>query len=96
MLKLIGSGSKQSEFVPIILPRDFLMLINYGIAESQGLPQISEDLLAAARLKINMSGHGKRGHETGKVVGFSDKISSILVPESFLEYSNGLYGGSSG
>ena len=84
--------NEDSEFVPIILPRDFLMLINYGIAESQGMPQISEDLLAVARLKIHMNGKTKRGKITGKVVGFSQKISSVLVPESFLNYSNQLYG----
>ena len=83
---------ENSEFVPIILPRDFLMLINYGIAESQGMPQISEDLLAAARLQIHMSGQQKKGQELGKVVGFSHKISSILVPKSFLDYSNQIYG----
>jgi len=85
---------KNSEFVPIVLPRDFLMLINYGIAESQGMPQISEDLLAAARLQIHMSGQSKNGKTIGKVVGFSHKISSILVPKSFLDYSNQLYGNS--
>jgi len=84
--------TENSEFVPIILPKDFLMLINYGIAESQGMPQISEDLLAVARLKIHMNGKTKRGKITGKVVGFSPKISSVLVPESFLTYSNKLYG----
>jgi len=84
--------NKESEFVPIILPRDFLMLINYGISESQGMPQISEDLLAVARLKIHMNGKTKRGEITGRVVGFSHKISSVLVPESFLNYSNKIYG----
>ena len=83
---------ESKDFVPIILPRDFLMLINYGIVESQGMPQISEDLLAAARLQINLSGQNKRGKLVGKVVGFSHKISSILVPESFLGYSNHIYG----
>ena len=86
------SWNEESDFVPIILPRDFLMLINYGIAESQGMPQISEDLLAVARLKIHMNGKTNRGKITGKVVGFSQKISSVLVPESFLNYSNSLYG----
>jgi hypothetical protein len=86
------SWDEGSDFVPIILPRDFLMLINYGIAESQGMPQISEDLLAVARLKIHMNGKFKNGVVTGKVVGFSHKISSILVPDSFLSYSNLKYG----
>jgi hypothetical protein len=86
--------NEKSEFVPIILPRDFLMLINYGISESQGMPQISEELLSVARLQIHMSGQGKKGVIIGKVVGFSHKISSILVPQTFIDYSNEIYGSS--
>lgn len=86
--------SEKSDYVPIILPRDFLMLINYGISESQGMPQISEELLSVARLQIHMSGQGKKGLIMGKVVGFSHKISSILVPETFINYSNEIYGSS--
>jgi len=84
--------TNEEDIVPIILPRDFLMLVNYGVAESQGLPQISEDLLAIARLKIEMKGKTKKGEIKGKVVGFSHKISSILVPQSFLDFSNNKYG----
>jgi hypothetical protein len=80
-----------SDYIPIVLPRDFIMLINYGFAQSQGMNQISEELLMAARLTIHINGNGKRIKMIGQVVGFSHKISSILVPESFLEYANGIY-----
>lgn len=84
--------TEESEFIPIVLPRDFIMIINYGFAQSQGMNQISEELLMAARLTIHIDGNGKKKEMIGRVVGFSHKISSILVPESFLTHANGIYG----
>ncbi len=84
-----------NDYIPIVLPRDFIMIINYGFAQSQGMNQISEELLMAARLTIHINGNGKQKKMIGRVVGFSQKISSILVPESFLKYSNGIYGNNS-
>jgi len=86
------SWNEKSEFIPIVLPRDFIMIINYGFAQSQGINQISEELLMAARLTIHIKGNGKEHKMIGRVVGFSQKISSILVPESFLEFANPIYG----
>ncbi len=86
----------ENDIVPIILPRDFLTLVNYGIAPSQGLPQISEDLIKSVRLRIHLIGDHSRGVVLGQVVGFSAQISSVLVPESFIEYSNNKYGASKG
>ncbi len=84
--------NEESEFIPIVLPRDFIMIINYGFAQSQGINQISEELLMAARLTIHIDGNGQKKKMIGRVVGFSHKISSILVPESFLHYSNEIFG----
>ncbi len=84
--------NENSEFIPIVLPRDFIMIINYGFAQSQGMNQISEELLMAARLTIYVDGNGKKTQMIGRVVGFSHKISSILVPEAFLTHANGIYG----
>jgi len=84
--------NEDSEFIPIVLPRDFIMIINYGIAQSQGFNQISEELLLAARLTIHIKGKDENTKMIGRVVGFSQKISSILVPASFLEHANGIYG----
>jgi hypothetical protein len=84
--------NKDSEYIPIVLPRDFIMIINYGIAQSQGFNQISEELMMAARLNIHIKGEDKKTIKMGRVVAFSQKISSILVPKSFLDYSNAEYG----
>lgn len=84
--------NEESEFIPIVLPRDFIMIINYGIAQSQGFNQISEELLMAARLTIHIKGENQNTKMMGRVVGFSQKISSILVPKSFLDYSNAEFG----
>src|SRR5687768_889935 len=72
------SWNSTSEYIPIVLPRDFIMIINYGFAQSQGINQISEELLMAARLTIHIDGNGKKTTMMGRVVGFSQKISSIL------------------
>jgi hypothetical protein len=84
--------NEESEYIPIVFPRDFIMIINYGIAQSQGFNQISEELLLAARLNIHLKGEDKKEIKMGRVVGFSQKITSILVPESFLDYANENYG----
>lgn len=84
--------NENSEYIPIVLPRDFIMIINYGFAQSQGMNQISEELLMAARLTIHINGNGQKTKMIGRVVGFSHKISSILVPESFLTFANAQYG----
>jgi hypothetical protein len=86
------SWNEESEYIPIVLPRDFIMIINYGIAQSQGFNQISEELMLAARLKIHIKGKDGNTKMIGRVVGFSQKISSILVPKSFLDHANGKYG----
>lgn len=84
--------NEDSEYIPIVLPRSFVMIMNYGIAQSQGFNQVSEELLMAARLNIHLKGEKNRDVKMGRVVGFSQKITSILVPESFLDYANANYG----
>ncbi|MFD1550719.1 hypothetical protein DNU06_06065 [Putridiphycobacter roseus] len=84
--------ASEKDIVPIILPRDFLTLVNYGIAPSQGLPQISEDLIKSVRLRLHLIGANNKGVVLGQVVGFSAQVSSVLVPESFIRYSNKKYG----
>lgn len=82
---------QKSSFVPIILPRDLIIMANYGIGPSMGIPQISEDLIKSIHLKIHLNGSKEKGTVLGKVIGFSDQINSVLVPESFIKYSNKKY-----
>lgn len=75
--------------VPLIVSSEFLNLYNYGFALSQGLPQLSESSIQsiAFDLKIGAGAETYKAH----VVGFSDRISSVLVPESFIQYGNHTY-----
>lgn len=44
--------------IPIIIPRNYLNLYNYGFAKSQGLPQISEGIFQRVSLGIEVAGNG--------------------------------------
>jgi hypothetical protein len=78
--------------LPIILSRDYLALYNFGFAPSQGLPQFSPSTVGKLAMDIRISGLGKQTTLTGRVVGFSDRINSILVPEEFLAWANQTFG----
>lgn len=80
-----------NEFIPIIVPADYLKLYNFGFAPSQKLPQISEKTVEAITFKIFIDSIGKRIAFPGRIVGFSNRLNSILVPLNFLEYANKTY-----
>jgi hypothetical protein len=78
--------------IPIILPNDFLNLYNFGFALSQGLPQVSQETIKALPMKITISKGLLTQEFSGRIVGFSDRISSFLVPGSFMDWANGKFG----
>lgn len=74
-------------FVPMIFSSDFLEMYNV-FAPSQGLPQLSPKTIASVNIFLECSGPlGNQNFRAG-VVGLSDRINSILVPESFLKWAN--------
>lgn len=75
--------------IPIIIPRNYLNLYNYGFAKSQGLPQISEGIFQRVSLGIEVAGNGRTEQFRGRIVGLSNRLNTILVPESFIRWSNG-------
>ena len=83
-------GSRE---VPIILPRNYLDLYNFGYAQSRNMPKLSEGILGAIRLKIELSGGGVRDEYAGRVVGFSRRLNTILVPQDFMDWANEYYAG---
>ncbi len=79
--------------VPIILPKDYLALYNFGFASSQGLPRVSEGMVGLIPIQFYMSGTNGRSLEIkGHVVGFSNRINTIIVPSDFLDWSNKVLG----
>jgi len=81
-----------SDFVPVVIPEDYLNLYNFGFAESQSLPVISQSTIEHITFSIHVAGNGKRQSFDGRIVGFSNKINSILVPEDFLLWANTEFG----
>lgn len=74
--------------IPIILPRNYLNLYNFGFAQSRSLPKISEGLLSMIRLNIRLRGNGLSEAFEGSIVGFSNRLNTILVPETFMNWAN--------
>ena len=73
--------------VPIILPRAYLNLYNFGFASSQGLPTISEEIAGAVAVNLRLRGVTTL-LKTGHVVAFSRRLNTILVPLAFIDDMN--------
>jgi hypothetical protein len=79
--------------IPIILPRNYLNLYNFGFSSTQNLPQITEDMIKSVSLGLRLSGNGLSEDYNGRIVGFSDRINTILVPNDFLTWANKYFAG---
>ncbi|MDR0937869.1 MAG: ABC transporter permease [Mediterranea sp.] len=77
-----------SRDIPIIIPRNYLNLYNFGFAQSQGLPKLSEGVVGLIQMDITLQGNGRREQYSGRIVGFSDRLNTILVPQSFMDWAN--------
>jgi hypothetical protein len=77
--------------VPIILPRTYLTMYNFGFAQSRNLPKISEGVMGMIDMTLFIHHNGESERFEGKVIGFSSRLNTILVPETFLNWSNEQY-----
>ncbi len=75
------------EFVPIIMPREFLVMLNTFMSAS-GIPQISDDLAKDIKFKFTLKNDSNKEWADARIIGFTNEVSSILVPEAFMEYGN--------
>lgn len=80
------------KIIPVIIPRDYLNLYNFGYAPSSNMPTLSEGMIEKVGFDLYLSGNGKREVFRGKIVGFSSRLNTILVPESFMRWSNSMLG----
>jgi len=78
--------------LPIIVSSQFLDIYNYVFAPSQGLPQLSEGSVKMLALNLKVGEGDKTETFSAHVVGFSDRIGSVLAPKSFIDYGNQKYG----
>ncbi len=77
-----------NQFVPIILPKSYLAIYNFGFAQSRSLPKLSEGVVSMIEMTLLLRGEGKEHRLKGRVIGFTNRLNTILVPESFLRWSN--------
>jgi hypothetical protein len=78
--------------LPIILSKDYLALYNFGFAISQGLPQFTPATIRQVTIDITLRGNGREQTFQGRIVGFSERINSVLVPEGFMTFANNNFG----
>jgi hypothetical protein len=81
-----------ASFVPIIAPNMFLDFYNFQFSFSQNLPQLTQQVVKMISFKINVYGPNGPLTFNGRVVGFSDRISSLLVPQEFMSWANTHFG----
>ncbi len=80
-------------FVPIILCKDYLTLYNFGFAIPQGLPQVSEQIIGAVPITLRLTGKDMQAETLrAGIVGFSSRLNTIAVPQSFMDWANERYG----
>lgn len=84
------------DFLPIVISQDFLNLYNFGYALGKGTPQLSKSTIGLVPLVVRVYGTQGRQVFNAKVVGFSERISSILVPDNFLAWANREFADASG
>lgn len=77
--------------LPIILSSDFLEIYNV-FAPGQDLPQVSKETATGIPVLVTCEGNGQEQSFTGKIVAFSDRVNSVLVPKSFLDWANKTFG----
>ena len=81
--------------IPIVIPRNYLNLYNFGFAQSRNLPQLSEGMMGMIPMEVRLSGGGNYDTMKGRIVGFSNRLNTILVPHSFMKWANSHFGANS-
>ena len=77
-------------YVPMIMPREFLVMLNTFMSAS-GIPQISDDLVKEVKFKFKLWNDSIQEHVNVRIIGFTNEVSSILVPASFMKFGNDKY-----
>ncbi len=84
-----SSGDRR---VPVVVSKDYLTLYNYGFAIPQGLPQLSEEIIGSLPLTLRLTGEDmKEEYLEATIVGFSSRLGTIAVPQSFMDWANAHY-----
>lgn len=78
--------------VPVIFSSDLLEMYNV-FAPAQGLPQLSAKTISSVNIILECSGPRGTQNFKGNIVALSDRINSLLVPKTFMRWSNQYFSG---
>ena len=102
-LELKQLERKKPITIPIIIPRNYLNLFNFGFSRTiatpvqlseEGLQEMEMDLEIVGTCRDTISGRitvARTDKYVGKIMGLSDRINTILVPQQFMEWANEYY-----
>ena len=77
------------EIVPVIMSSDYLELYNTVFAPGKDLPQFSAKSISSVLIQLECyASTGTVKVFKASVVGLSDRINSVLVPQNFLQWAN--------
>lgn len=82
----------ESYVIPIIIPKDYLALYNFGFAASRGMPQISEKVISSLPLAIRLGSWENQLTMPARIVGFSSRLNTVAVPDRFMRWANERFG----
>ena len=83
---------ENQSYVPIMVPKFYLDLWNFGLAPSRSeYPALSRDAASSMPIEI-LIGEDESTRMLGRFVAFSKRINSVLVPANFLQWANRTHG----
>jgi len=82
------SWKEGQEMIPAVLSKDMLHLYNFGYALSNGLPQLPASAFGAIVFDIELRGKQGVRKMKARIVGFSERVPSIIVPKTFMDWAN--------
>ena len=78
--------------VPMIMPREFLVMLNTFMS-AKGIPQVSDELAKEIKFQFKIWNKNKVKYFNVRIVGFTNEVSSVLVPMEFMDFSAANFGG---
>ena len=77
-----------SNVLPVIISSDYLELYNTAFAPGGDLPQFSSETISSLLIGVECTGNGLQQNFRANIVATSDRINSVIVPMSFLQWAN--------
>ena len=88
-LPAVEADGEWTAEVPVVVPRSYLSLYNFGFAPSQQLPRLTESLMGMLRIELTLTAaDGRALRLPARVVGLTTRLNTVLVPEAFMAWSN--------